>query len=441
MAATSVRVGLLVGFLLVTRGGGTEEGSGTGAGPVVPVIPLFGEPSIAMAVLSSDARIAQLAPTILRTWARDASQVVLFVDSPDAARKWDRLSKVASHGTVAVAQCCPNNSTLGDKISTAQYKLEHTFFQMLRLAPNASFYVFTDDDTYWNMPLLHRTIGAASAWVDAATPTALYPGRRAGAMPGYAFCQTSGPFMIMNHALVAMLADEDVLGACRDLVIRCYNVYRSRFEPREGIPALPFGDCPARRAWVHPYKGALYNNDHLINLCTASHHDRGRVNSLCLPGFEFDVAWAICADNSPYWHHRDWSRRYYWCRSVCNITIGCPLDKLFEQNLERLASAQVPLFVHNQVGISLDRLAAAMAHGESLVFAHAPQEPTRAQRVIDSIVAYHHATASDMNWLHTRRTDPNNPRVRAVSSWPRSWGAKISVEYWLRRVTGLSFSV
>lgn len=414
-----------------------------GAGGEHDLVPFarVNELSIAVAVVSSDKRVSELAPAILRTWAREASRVVIFVDSPDAARKWDRLSKAASHGTVAVAQCCPNNSSLGDSLSTAQYKLEHTFARMLSIAPNASFYVFSDDDTYWNMQLLHRTISAASAWIDPSMPTALYPGRPAGAMPGYSFCQTSGPFMIMNRALVSLLGEKSVMDDCRALVMSCYDVYKTRREILNGfLPTRPFGDCPREtQAWKYPKPGSMYNNDHLVNVCTARHHLLGSANAICLPGFEFDIVWAICGKGSPYWHHRDWAHRAFWCRAFCNITIGCPLEKIVKRNMDRLSSAQVPLFIHNEVGVSLSRFAAAMEHGESLVFGSAPVEPPRAQRILDSIVAYHHATAGDMDWMYARRSDVEKPHIRALTSWPRAWRAKVSVEYWLRRSTGVSF--
>lgn len=411
----------------------------------------LGEPQVAVAVLSSDRRAQKLAPAILRTWARESSRVVIFVDSERGAQQLARGASAAPLEHVTVTPCCAGNSSLGQKLSTAQYKLEHTFAQMLALAPGAEYHVFTDDDTYWNMPLLRATIRAASGWVDASRPTALFPGRSAGLSPGFSFCQTSGPFMVMNRALVALLADRRVMDECRALTIQCYPVYRSHQKDSvaAGRPRLPLGDCPLEtRFWPYPYAGALYNNDHLVNLCVARHFRRGTADALCLPGYEFDVDWAICGDGSPYYNPSEQSRRVQRCHKVCNATTGanlrtpqseadkaCPLSRLFEVHLDRLARARTPLTVHNQIGTPLGLLVNAMAHGESLAFAEAPVEPTRAQRVVDSIMAYHHARDTDMDYLHSHRTRgaPSAPARGAGAGWPRAWGARITAERWLRR--------
>lgn len=385
--------------------------------------------SVAVAVMSSDTRADVFAGTIARTWASTAHDVVLFVDTSRYAEEWAlrSASDVQLRRSLTVAPCCPGNESLGLSIASAQYKLEHTFARMLTLTPGRDFYLFTDDDTYWNMPLLHARLGSLDGVTDPARPTALFPGRTPAAMGAAHFCPTSGPFMLMNARMVELLATPRVMGACRQIVIDCYDTYRRR----EADPRVPLGVCPIELApWDEPYSGALYNNDHLINMCVHASRRAGAADAVCLPGYEFDMGWAMCGHRSPYAKKvkppRKWS-----CEMACNRTsaggVGeaCTVEVLFRKNLE--VSAGRPIFMHNQHSTPPRVLAKALHYGETLTYGHAPCEPSRTSRLLSNVMAWHHVQPDGMRWLHRLISGGELPDAAVVAGsepWvPRSLGA------------------
>jgi len=208
---------------------------------------------------------------------------------------------------------------------------------------------------------------------------------------------------MFNRALVARFADAAFVGRCRALTIACYPVYGAAVEAaRAGRKFSAFGECPPEtRYWHRPYSGALYNNDHLVSTCAAARAREGAARVRCLPGFRFDVEWAFCGERSPFWQNVRNARRSI-CNEVCpfNGTLEarpCPLAPLFKKYLP--PQLVQPLFLHNQHRMPPHKLARALEHGESLAFAHAPTEPSRATRFMANIAAYHHVDGKGMRWL------------------------------------------
>ena len=177
-----------------------------------------------------------------------------FVLSDTAASAAGQRGGACKAAGVQVVDCCPGNRSLGDNIVTSQYKREHVHMRLTRvLRANAlvRWVISTEQDTWWNMPLLVELLQAATArWNE----------------PLYLGLLNLGPFFILStRAVLSFLGNSTFMDACRDRLLRClYDDHVDRHaESCQGAVFL--------HRFVKP--GALYNNDHLVDFCLKGRND------------------------------------------------------------------------------------------------------------------------------------------------------------------------
>jgi hypothetical protein len=136
-----------------------------------------------------------------------------------------------------IVPCCDGEDYGGD-IARAQKKREYTWGKMLWLLPHSDWYVSTEEDTWWNVTALRQML-----WhLNTSDP------RMTGSGPGHSI---NGPFAIVNRAMLELFANATLLAGCRAELLRKGNPYKD-----------------------FAFKGAEYNNDHLISFCAGIYFPR-----------------------------------------------------------------------------------------------------------------------------------------------------------------------
>ena len=138
--------------------------------------------SVLVAVEASDGELHEggAADAACSTWLSQLPRgsALVFADTESPA------SASCEAAGVAVVGCCPGNASLGDALSTAQYKREHVLMnsrlrQALLASPRVRWVVSTEQDAWWHVPRLLDLLHA----VDCGLRERMRLGGKAGGRP------------------------------------------------------------------------------------------------------------------------------------------------------------------------------------------------------------------------------------------------------------------
>ena len=336
-----------------------------------------------------------LAAAACRSWINYFPKVVIYTDlltglPPGSAA--DRAC--ASH--VQVARCCGvANATLNNSIATAQYKRESLLVDFAQRFRGTRWRVSTEQDVWWNrgrlLAYLERIeqqlykVGNLGwqTWVIAGAGSGKRLTRNETASPEMASLHPGvyGPFVIFGEGLLhKAYGSDETLNEYRHAYLRHNCNSDGSAAPQKGDFVGKRRYCPVEQSFDcrlicvsvdgFTYPGALYNNDHFLSFALLRAQREAMVPR-CTGRYRTTVA-----------AFKDYV--FGWCSGRLNAAISrCDRKE------------QV-------CGVGRSDCTACVGKKEILfAFNSKRVQPKDLLKPImmKSLIAFHHATAADMEWL------------------------------------------
>ena len=336
-----------------------------------------------------------LAAAACRGWINYFPKIAIYTDSLTALPPGSAAERACgSH--VVVARCCgAANATLNSSIATAQYKRESILVDFAQRFRGTRWRVSTEQDAWWNrgrlLAYLERIeqqlykVGNLGwqPWIIAGAGSGKRLRKNETASPEMASLHSGvyGPFVIFGEGLLhKAYASAETVNEYRHAYLRhnCNSDSTAAAKIVDGVGKRRY--CPVEQSFDcrlicvsltgFTYPGALYNNDHFMSFALLRAQREAMVPR-CTGRYRTKPS-----------HFKDYT--FGWCSGRLNAAIS-KCDKkeqvcgLGRSGCTTCVGKKEILFAFNALRVSSEDLLQ-------------PQ-------MVKSLVAFHHATIADMEWL------------------------------------------